>query len=110
MILSDRELHLEIADGNIRFEPEIERDQVGDASVDLRLGRVLRIPELDEHHIIRPTGRMPPELYGRELTIPSGGHNLEPNRLVLGSTHEKLPCRTTWLVGWRERVRSHVSA
>lgn len=90
MILTDRELRLEIDDGNIKFEPDIDREQIGDASVDLRLGRTLRIPQVDEHHLIRASGHKPPELYGIETDIPDGGYNLEPNKLVLGATYEKL--------------------
>ena len=52
MILSDREIAMEIESGMLRFEPGIERAgaqrQIGTSAVDLRLGhrfRVLRRPE-----------------------------------------------------------------
>lgn len=91
MILTDREIRLEIEDGNIRFEPDIDRDlQIGDASVDVRLGKYLRIPERDENIIIRPNARNRPELYGIEKEIEQTGYNLPNHKLVLGSTYEKL--------------------
>ncbi len=90
MILTDREILLEIESGNIRFEPPVERAQIGHASVDLRLGTTLRIPELDQHHIIRPRAGLPPDLYGRLVELEPNGYNFEPQRLVLAATHEKL--------------------
>jgi dCTP deaminase len=91
MILTDREIRLEIDDGNIRFEPDIDRDlQIGDASVDVRLGRYLRIPETDLNIAIRPTTRNRPELYGAPKEIDPTGYNLPSNKLVLASTYEKL--------------------
>ena len=98
MILTDREITLEWEAKNLQFEPDIERSQIGDASVDLRLGKQLRIPQLDQHHIIRPGQRTPPENYGTLMAIPDTGYNLPPKTFVLGSTYErvKLP---NYLVG-----------
>lgn len=91
MILTDREIRLEIEAGNIGFDPHIDRElQIGDASVDVRLGRHLRIPERDENIIIRPTARNRPELYGALREIDQTGYNLPSSKLVLGSTYEKL--------------------
>lgn len=91
MILTDREIRLEIEAGNIRFEPDIDRElQIGDASVDVRLGRYLRIPERDENIIIRPAARNRPELYGAQKEMEQTGYNLPGNKLVLGATYEKL--------------------
>lgn len=90
MILTDREIRLELRDGNIRFDPAIDDEQIGYASVDLRLGRTLRIPKFDKDHIIRPSGRTPPEIYGEEYKLPDTGYNLPPHQLVLGHTYEKV--------------------
>lgn len=38
MILSQRELRKEVAAGRIRFDPPLEDNQWGEASIDLRLG------------------------------------------------------------------------
>ena len=99
MILTDREIRLEIEAGNIRFEPDIDRElQIGDASVDVRLGRHLRIPETDENIIIRPRARNRPELYGALRELDSTGYNLPSHKLVLASTYEKLTL-PNYLVG-----------
>lgn len=91
MILTDRELRLEIDDGNIKFDPDINRQkQIGDASVDVRLGGTLRVPKLDPNIAIRPQERNRPDLYGETTHIPPGGYNLEPKKLLLGSTLEKV--------------------
>lgn len=88
MILSDRELRLEIEDRNIIFDPPIEDTQVGDASIDLRLGPTLRIPQLDESIVIRPRNRKGRDLYGEQHPIEPGGYNLEPKQFVLGHSLE----------------------
>lgn len=90
MILTDREIRLEWESGNIRFEPDIEPSQIGDSSVDLRLHPSLRVPERNENIFIRPSSRVPRELYGAALEIPENGYNLPPLKFVLGSTFEKV--------------------
>jgi len=91
MILTDRELLVEIDFGNIRFEPDIDRKrQIQDASVDVRLGPKLRIPKALANVVIQPTDRITPELYGDEMAIEEDGFILRPNRLVLASTYEKI--------------------
>lgn len=90
MILTDREIRLEWKDGNLRFEPDIDPNQIGDSSVDLRLATTLRIPELDPNRNIKLTGRIPQHLYGTPLEIGAEGYNLVPNKFVLGATYEKV--------------------
>ena len=89
MILSDRELRLEITDGNITFHPSIDMDaQIGHASVDVRLGNTLRIPVANDQINIRPRNRKGLDLYGGPQPIPTGGFNLESKQFVLGSSLE----------------------
>lgn len=90
MILTDREIRLEWENGNIRFDPDIRADQIGDSSVDLRLASGLRIPKHDPNVIIRPSGRIRRELYGEPYEIGNEGYNLVPNKFILGSTYEKV--------------------
>lgn len=91
MILSDRELLLEIEAGHIKFDPDIDRDvQIQDASIDVRLGATLRVPNHLEGQILAPHERVRAELQGVEVPIPPGGYNLRPQEFVLGHTHEKV--------------------
>ena len=91
MILSDRELRAELEDGHIRFEPDIDRDkQIQDASIDVRLGHTLRVPEPLEGQILSPHERIRPDLLGNLTSIPVGGYNLIPGQFVLGQTLEKV--------------------
>ena len=91
MILSDRELRTEIQDGHIRFEPEIDLDtQIQDASIDVRLGKTLRVPKKLEGQILSPKERIRFDLLGELLEIPGGGYNLTPGQFVLGQTLEKV--------------------
>ena len=91
MILTDREIISELDAGHIRFEPEIERiKQVQDASVDIRLSPKLRLPEEQPEIAIQPSEGIRSDLYGEEIVIEPDGFILRPNRLVLGSTYEKI--------------------
>jgi len=91
MILSDRELRLEIEDGHIKFEPCIDMDtQIQDASIDVRLGDTLRVPERLEGQILAPYQRIRQDLQGQEAHIPANGYNLGPGGFVLGHTYEKI--------------------
>lgn len=91
MILSDRELRIEVDDGRIRFDPDIDRDvQIQDASIDVRLGQWLRVPRRQEGIILSPKERIRPDLFGEEREIESGGYNLSPGEFVLSHTYEKI--------------------
>jgi dCTP deaminase len=91
MILTDEDIRRRIDTGDIQFDPPIEPEQVGDSSVDLRLGQILKFPQPDPHRNFRLSGgRIPAELYGKEQAIPQNGYNLPPNQLVLGHTYEKV--------------------
>jgi dCTP deaminase len=91
MILSDRELRVELEDGHIQFDPNIDLDtQIQDASIDVRLGHILRIPTRLEGRILAPDERIDQELLGDKFPIQPGGYNLEPQQFVLGHTLEKV--------------------
>lgn len=91
MILTDREIIAELDAGHIKFDPEIDRDiQVQDASVDIRLSPRLRLPKEQPEIAIQPSEGIRPELYGDEKIIEDDGFVLRPNRLVLGSSYEKI--------------------
>lgn len=91
MILSDRELRTEVADGHIRFDPPIDPDkQIQDASIDIRLGRTLRVPSQLEGQILKPNERIRQELQGELVHILAGGYNLAPGQFLLGQTLEKI--------------------
>jgi len=91
MILSARELLAELDSGALQFDPPIDRKrQVQDASIDVRLSPLLRVPVEKKNFIIQITDVLSQEIYGEEKTIEDDGFNLRPNRLVLGMTLEKV--------------------
>lgn len=92
MILTDKDIETRLDASQIRFEPEIDRlRQIQDASVDLRLSPLLRIPRDRTAVAIQPTDeRIPAELYGDEYEMQDDGFVLRPNRLVLGLTYERI--------------------
>lgn len=88
MILPEAVIRRELASGAISFQPPAEDDQFQSASVDLRLGHQLRVPEGRQHLILSPRVRLPQEEYGALTGIPAGGYNLQPGEFLLGSTLE----------------------
>lgn len=88
MVLSDRDIKTELANGRIVIEPLDPKD-VQPASVDVRLGSSFRIFRNSTHTFIDPTVSQP------ELTeaveVPEGGQFvLHPGQFVLGTTLERI--------------------
>ena len=102
MILSDREIWMEIGSQRLKFDPQIEPEQVGPSSVDLRLSTEFTI--LDAHQspqikgvenqtIVDIANVENPEAvfeaYGEKKNVPLGGcFMFEPGKLVLAFTYE----------------------
>jgi len=80
MILSDREILREIADGNIVIEP-FQPSCLGTNSYDVHLGRYLAV-YVDEVLDARKHNAI------REIVIPDDGFVLQPGTLYLGVTEE----------------------
>jgi len=88
MILPASHIRQELEHGSIAFDPAVDDAAFQSASVDLRLGPVLRIPAPREHIILSPRFALPLAEYGNLTEIPAGGYNLQRGEFVLGSTLE----------------------
>ena len=96
MILSDREIWMEIGSGRLKFSPGLEPDQVGPSSIDLRLGNeftVFKPPELGLQTTIDLSKiqnvETVAETLGTTETRAQGEHfQLDPNQFVLAYTLE----------------------
>ena len=96
MILSDREIWMEIGSERLKFTPPIGPEQVGPSAVDLRLGNeftTFRTPEAGIEVVIDPTKIDNVEdilvSYGERHQIGQGdSFLLEPGSLVLAYTLE----------------------
>lgn len=88
MVLSDRDIKLELAQGRIVIEP-LDLADVQPASVDVRLGSSFRIFRNSTHAFIDPTTDQP-ELT-EAIEVPEGGQFvLHPGQFVLGTTLERI--------------------
>lgn len=98
MVLSDREIWMEIGSGRLIFEPDIEPNQVGPSSIDLRLGNQFTTFEPPEDGLettidLRTIGNV--EKVARKLgktdTLDDEERfTLQPNQFVLAYTKEYL--------------------
>lgn len=87
MLLSDRDLGLALADGQLAIEP-LDRTLIQPASIDVRLGRVFRVFHTHTRTHIDPAREMPglTEL----IRVGHGGFVLHPGEFALGCTIEKV--------------------
>ncbi len=92
MILSDREIHRRLEEGDLVVEPLEDPDlQVQPASVDLRLGREFLEFQHTNIPCIHPDSDEEVEEYVEETTVAEGGQFvLHPGDFVLGTTVERV--------------------
>jgi dCTP deaminase len=88
MVLSDRDIKVEISSGRLVIEPLVA-ENIQPASVDVRLGSNFRVFRSTTHAFIDPTVKQP------ELTEPidvpmDGVFVLHPGQFVLGTTLERI--------------------
>jgi dCTP deaminase len=98
-VLTADEIRRELAAGTLRIEP-FEEDQIGAASVDLRLGREIRVPEVPENGLIHVTEDSDPVEHTKLVSI-NGYYVLQPGETVHGVTLERIFLPTN-LCGWLE--------
>ena len=99
MVLSDREIWMEIGSGRLKFTPEIAPDQVSPSSVDLRLGHTFttfrQSPEGADTLIdLVKVGNVEEivEAYGDTKTLTEGeAFRLEPGQFVLAFPSPSFP-------------------
>ena len=97
MILCDKDILQEIENGNLRFDPMIETDQVSTSSIDLRLANVFTVPNQPKPGIsvaIDPGAISAEDVfddYAKKVDVPSGDtFELNPGDFVLGYTLERI--------------------
>ena len=88
MVLSDRDIKRELAEGRIVIEPLLDRD-VQPASVDVRLGANFRIFRTSTHAFIDPMAD-PPDLTEEVVVEPGEAFILHPGQFALGTTRERI--------------------
>ena len=90
MILSDRDMKQYIADGKLKFEPALSDDQIGPASIDLKLSNVFKIFKT-ERYLNLDVKKGIPDDYMEKITV--NDHEpfiLHPHMFALAATKERI--------------------
>jgi len=98
-VLTGDEIRRELAAGRLRIEP-LGEDQIGAASVDLRLGSELRVLEAPDGALVHLNEDSDPNQHTRLITI-RDHYVLQPGETVHGITAERLFLPSD-LCGWLE--------
>jgi len=89
MILSDRDLKKVIKAKKLIFRPALSPDQIGPASIDLKLGPVFKVFNIAKQHLIDVKAGLPDKNFIITYKIKKGERFiLHPNQFALASTKE----------------------
>lgn len=88
MILSDRDIKKMIKKGRLGFKPQLDIDQIGPASIDLKLSPIFKVFHLEKHSLLDPRKGLPKD-FMKTYKMKSGEQFiLHPNNFILASTIE----------------------
>lgn len=88
MILSDRDLKKAIIQKKLAFSPSLSHDQIGPASIDLKLGPEFKMFHLARVSLLDPKKGLPKNFMAMQKLAPHESFILHPNNFVLASTKE----------------------
>ncbi|MGC8651463.1 MAG: dCTP deaminase [Minisyncoccia bacterium] len=89
MILSDRDIKKVIKEGKLIFKPPLSLDQIGPASIDLKLGPIFKSFNIIEHYLLDTKEGLPNEEFIITKKLKKDEpFILHPNNFVLASTKE----------------------
>jgi len=89
MILSDRDIRKVIKSKKLIFRPNLSKDQIGPASIDLKLGPIFKSFNVTKQCLLDTKKGLPDEDFVITKKIRSGeAFILHPNNFVLASTKE----------------------
>ncbi len=124
MILTDREIQISLKEGLIEIDPSPDQDSFSSTSVDLRLGEVFSEfvrKAAGPPGLVQDTPKIDPTAPGysfnsiigqitKSVTAsPEAGYELEPNRLVLGWTRERVNLKPHARVAGRVEGKSSLA-
>lgn len=88
MILSDRDLRKAIKERKLEFKPSLSHDQIGPASIDLKLGPEFKLFHLSKVSVLDPKQGLPKDFMHVHKLKPRESFILHPNNFILASTRE----------------------
>lgn len=89
MILSDRDIKKAIKEGKLIFKPALSKDQIGPASIDLKLGPIFKYFNITKQHLLDIKNGLPDDdfIVTKKLNKDEP-FVLHPNNFVLAATKE----------------------
>ena len=91
MILSDRDIKKVIKEGKLTFKPRISEDQISPASIDLKLGSIFKVFNINKHSLLDTKKEFLEEDFIITYKIKEGDRFiLHPTSFVLVDTKEYL--------------------
>src|SRR3989338_3967138 len=88
MILSDRDIKKVIKNGGLSFTPKLKPDQVGPASIDLKLSPIFKIFNTEKHSLLDIKEGLPKNFTTMHKEKMGGRFILHPGDFILASTVE----------------------
>lgn len=88
MILSDRDIKTHIKEGKLGFEPKLSDDQIGPASIDLKLGNTFKVFKQGKLLNLDVKKGIPAEFMEEVVVSEGESFILHPNTFALASTVE----------------------
>lgn len=93
MILSDKDIKKVIKEGRLAFTPELQPDQIGPSSIDLKLSNVFKLFDLANNSLLDVRKGIPNNFLITHTIEKDAPFILHPNNFILASTVEyiKIP-------------------
>ncbi|MEK7579608.1 MAG: hypothetical protein AAB469_00195 [Patescibacteria group bacterium] len=88
MIFSDRDLRKIIKSKKLIFTPKLSKDQIGPASIDLKLGPEFKVFKTSRLSLLNPKKGLPKDFMDTHYLKEHESFILHPNNFVLASTRE----------------------
>ncbi|MCX7837595.1 MAG: dCTP deaminase [candidate division WOR-3 bacterium] len=89
MVLSDRDIKKVIKEGKLIFKPPLSKDQIGPASIDLKLGPVFKYFNITKQHLLDIKKGLPNnDFIVTKKLKKDEAYILHPNNFVLAATKE----------------------
>ena len=89
MILSDKDIKKIIKERKLIFQPKLSPDQIGPASIDLKLGPIFKFFNITKQHLLDIKKGLPKDSFIVTKRLKKGeSFILHPNNFVLASTKE----------------------
>jgi len=89
MILSDRDIRQAIKDKELIFKPKLDEDQIGPASIDLRLSNVFKVFHIEKQSLLDIKKGLPKD-FTKTYKLNRESFILHPNGFILASTIESI--------------------